>query len=103
MPNPENLKSWEPGQSGNPDGRPVGSKNRSTIAKKWMDVTSKGENPINHKMEELSEADWQMLALIKQGRRGNTNAIKLLFEFLDGPMENKVEVGFERVTEIEIK
>jgi len=35
----DNLKpNWEQGESGNPNGRPKGSKNRSTIAKKWLEV-----------------------------------------------------------------
>lgn len=94
---PEGAKPFEPGVSGNPDGKPIGTKNRSTIAKKWLEVISKGENPITKNEEELTEADWQMLSLIKQGRRGNYNAIKLLFEYLDGPMENKVDLNFDNV------
>lgn len=40
MPNPENLigKGFKPGESGNPDGRPVGAKNRSTIARKVLEM-----------------------------------------------------------------
>jgi len=40
MPNPENLigKGFQPGQSGNPDGRPIGAKNRSTIARKVLEM-----------------------------------------------------------------
>ena len=40
MPNPENLigKEFKPGESGNPAGRPVGSKNRSTIARKVLEM-----------------------------------------------------------------
>lgn len=33
MSNNTNLKKWEPGQSGNPAGRPKGSKNWSTVVK----------------------------------------------------------------------
>jgi len=42
MPNPENLigKGFKPGQSGNPDGRAIGSKNRSTIARKILEMRS---------------------------------------------------------------
>jgi len=32
----DNLKpAWDKGESGNPNGRPKGSKNRSTIARQW--------------------------------------------------------------------
>jgi hypothetical protein len=42
MPNPENLigKGFQPGQSGNPEGRQLGSKNRSTIARKILEMRS---------------------------------------------------------------
>lgn len=32
-----NLRSWKKGQSGNPKGRKVGSKNVSTIVRKLLD------------------------------------------------------------------
>lgn len=40
MPNPENLigKGFKPGQSGNPSGKPPGTKNRSTIARKVLEM-----------------------------------------------------------------
>ena len=39
----DNIKKHEfkKGQSGNPKGRPVGSKNRSTIVKKWLETVQK--------------------------------------------------------------
>jgi hypothetical protein len=36
----ENLKPFEKGKSGNPDGKPVGTKNRSTIARKILEMRS---------------------------------------------------------------
>lgn len=38
MPNPENLTPYKSGQSGNPEGRPLGAKNRSTIARKVLEM-----------------------------------------------------------------
>jgi hypothetical protein len=37
-PNLENLKPFQPGQSGNPAGKPKGSQNRSTIAKQVLSM-----------------------------------------------------------------
>ena len=45
MANEDNLIPFQKGQSGNPKGRPVGSKNRSTIAKKWLEIEQKLKNP----------------------------------------------------------
>ena len=42
MANEENLRpAWKPGESGNPNGRPKGSKNRSTIAKRLLESNQK--------------------------------------------------------------
>lgn len=42
MANEENLSpAWEKGQSGNPAGRPVGSKNRSTILREILEMVNK--------------------------------------------------------------
>ena len=38
MANNGNLKPFKKGESGNPNGRPKGSKNRSTIMEKWLEV-----------------------------------------------------------------
>ena len=57
MPNEENLRFWKKGESGNPNGRPKGSKNRSTIAKKWLQVLQETKNPLTLESEELSQED----------------------------------------------
>mgnify|MGYP003642538876 FL=1 len=80
MANEENLKSWSPGESGNPKGRPKGSKNRSTIAKRWLDSNQKFKNPITGEEESLSQEDIISLALIKKARNGDVNAYKALMD-----------------------
>lgn len=54
MPNPENLigKGFKPGESGNPDGRPVGAKNRSTIARKVLEMTALYKDEAFRKLQE---------------------------------------------------
>lgn len=109
MPNPENIENhkWQPGESGNPSGRQVGSKNRSTIVKKWLEVASKQENFITKQFEELTEEDWQILSLIKQGRRGNIQATKMLFDMLYGPQDKNINhsgsISLEQITGMEVK
>ncbi len=36
----DNLKPFKPGESGNPAGKPIGAKNRSTIARKILEMRS---------------------------------------------------------------
>jgi len=50
---------FKPGQSGNPAGRPKGSRNRSTIAREMLDLVIKAKDPLkvlDSKDEEIAEA-----------------------------------------------
>ena len=40
----DNLIPAKKGEVRNPKGRPVGSRNRSTIVKQWLEMTKKGRN-----------------------------------------------------------
>ena len=61
----ENLKpAWKKGESGNPNGRPKGSLNRSTIAKKWLEVFSQ-EELEDGEVKWLSNEEAITLALIR--------------------------------------
>lgn len=66
MPNPENLKPFKPGQSGNPDGRPKGSLNRSTIALKWLQLAMKDTNLMTGVEEQLTLEERMTLTMIKK-------------------------------------
>jgi hypothetical protein len=73
-----NLKPFEQGESGNPNGRPKGAKNRSTIARKWLEVNQSLKNPITGEQETMSQEDMITLALIKKARDGDVSAYKEL-------------------------
>ena len=47
------LKPFEKGESGNPNGRPKGAKNRSTIAKYWLEVNQNLKNPLTGESETI--------------------------------------------------
>lgn len=80
MANEENLNPFKKGQSGNPKGRPVGKKSRSTIAKKWLETPEKFKNPITGEIEELTQEDIGTLALIKKMRSGDVRAYDSLMD-----------------------
>tara|TARA_A200000113_G_scaffold195643_1_gene186273 strand:+ start:606 stop:917 length:312 start_codon:yes stop_codon:yes gene_type:complete len=80
MANEENLNPFKKGQSGNPKGRPVGKKSRSTIAKKWLETPEKFKNPITGVIEELTQEDIGTLALIKKMRSGDVRAYDSLMD-----------------------
>jgi len=81
MPNEQNLiPPPKPGEIRNPNGRPKGSKNRSTIARKWLEAMQDSKNPITGELERLTQEDIMTLALIKKARGGDVNAYKQLMD-----------------------
>jgi len=85
------LKPFEKGESGNPNGRPKGSKNRSTIAKYWLSIEQNLKNPLTGDTETMSQEDLMTLALIKKAREGDTNAYKALMDSGYGAPVQQVE------------
>lgn len=82
---------WQKGESGNPNGRPKGSKNRSTIARKWLEVNQKLKNPLTSEEETMSQEDLMTLALIKKAREGDVNAYKALMDSGYGAPTQQIE------------
>lgn len=80
MANENNLIPAQKGEVRNPKGRPKGSKNRSTIARHWLDVNQKLKNPLTGQEEIMSQEDLMTLALIKKAREGDVNAYKALLD-----------------------
>ena len=89
----KNIKPrYKKGESGNPTGRPKGSKNRSTILRKWLEVATTIKNPITKKDEKVTVEDEIILALIREARKGNIQAIKEIQDSMHGKMTEKQEV-----------
>ncbi len=95
MANEENIKKHEfkKGQSGNPKGRPKGSKNRSTIARKWLESKENTKNPITGEFENLTQEDIGTLALVKKMRQGDVPAYKALLDSGYGTAKDTVDIN----------
>lgn len=91
MANEENLIPYQKGQSGNPKGRPKGSKNRSTVARKWLALEQDKNNPITDVEETLSQEDLMTLALIKKAREGDATAYQKLLDSAYGAPVQQIE------------
>tara|TARA_R100001510_G_scaffold56456_1_gene62082 strand:+ start:1153 stop:1494 length:342 start_codon:yes stop_codon:yes gene_type:complete len=91
MANEENLIPYKKGQSGNPKGRPKGSKNRSSVARKWLQVEQDLKNPLTSEIETMSQEDLMTLALIKKAREGDTQAYQKLLDSAYGAPVQQVE------------
>ena len=95
MSNKQNIKKHEfkKGQSGNPKGRPKGSKNRSTIARRWLEATRKGKNPLTGEDEILTQEDIITLALIRKAMEGDVAAYKALLDSGYGTAKDTVDIN----------
>ena len=89
----EDIKKHEfsKGESGNPNGRPKGRKNRSTIARQWLEVNQSLKNPITGEQETMSQEDLMTLALIKKARDGDVAAYKALMDSGYGAPVQQIE------------
>ena len=78
----EDIKKHEfkKGESGNPNGRPKGAKNRSTIARRWLEVNQNLKNPLTGEDETMSQEDLITLSIIKKARDGDVSAYKALMD-----------------------
>jgi hypothetical protein len=102
MANEQNLKSFKKGQSGNPSGRPKGSLNRSTIAKKWLEVLSQ-EELEDGQVKWLSNEEAMTLSLIKKARNGDVNAYKALMDSAYGTAKDTVDINSNEKRSIDFK
>jgi hypothetical protein len=104
----EILNQFKKGESGNPNGRPKGTKNRSTIARQWLEVNQSLKNPITGVNETMSQEDLMTLALIKKARDGDVGAYKALMDSGYGAPVQQIEqqqttVDLSELTTEEIK
>jgi len=82
---------FKKGQSGNPNGRPKGTRNRSTIVREWLEVQQSVKNPITGETQLLEQQDIMTLALIKKAREGDVNAYRELMDSAHGKQTNQIE------------
>jgi hypothetical protein len=78
----------------NKDGRPVGTKNRSTILKKWIEVNVKIRGKANPYLEDVTGTveDEIVLALITKARGGDVQAIKEVYDTLYGKIQENQRI-----------
>jgi hypothetical protein len=98
---PEGFKK---GQSGNPNGRPKGVRNRSTVLKEFLEVVSNYTNPLTNKTEKLTVEEQMALSMIASVRdKHNVTAWKEILDAVYGKQKEVLEVdGNVTVTPLDI-
>lgn len=95
-----NLKPWKRGQSGNPAGRKLGSKNVSTIVRKLLDQNAVDEVLSSSNLTNLAKgqptsyAQAMVLAMIRKALEGDVRAVKWLAERQDKSYIMEDKTGF---------
>jgi hypothetical protein len=92
MANDENLKGheFEPGQSGNPTGRPRGTRNLSTILRRFL------EEPVEVLIDNVkTKKPFQEVIvrnLLKNAAAGDTKAINTVWDRVEGKAPQYIDV-----------
>ena len=102
MANEENLKHFNKGESGNPAGRPKGSKNRATVARKYLDLISKQKNGLTGEVEELSQEEVITLAMLTKASKGDVNAYKAVMDSAFGQPKQTTDTNLS-VSDFDVK
>jgi len=91
----DNLKPFEKGQSGNPNGRPIGSLNSKTILQKYLNLITKAENPITNEIESLTIAEQIHLKQVAKAIDGDLYSYKEIIDRLEGKTVSVQEIKQE--------
>lgn len=96
--NIENLKHFEPGQSGNPAGRPKGARSLSTILKEMLEQDIVTENENGNKIKKQCQ-DVIIQKLLQKGAKGDLRAITEILDRVEGkPIQAVKSEGTSEVT-----
>ena len=90
--NPDNLKPAKKGEVRNPNGRPVGSKNRSSVLRKWLDVAAKIKNPGTGQLEAGTIEDRIALGILTKALKGDAAAFREIMDSVYGKTTTPVDV-----------
>jgi hypothetical protein len=102
MANDENLKPATKGEIRNPNGRPKGSRNRSTIVKELLELATSQKNPVTGEQETLTQEEAITLAMLTKASKGDVNAYKALMDSCYGAPKQTTDTNLS-VSDFDVK
>ena len=84
---------FEPGTSGNPNGRPKGVPNAATRYKRFLQLVQAGKNPVTGAQEEFTVAELMDLQQIAKALKGDLQAYREILDRLEGKAKQPVEMS----------
>jgi hypothetical protein len=93
MSNPiPNNKPFKKGESGNPNGRPKGSRNKSTMYRDILEIMESMTNPLTGDVQNLSLAERLIIVQALKGLDGDFNAYRDLMDSAYGKNPDTAKV-----------
>ena len=89
----EDLIPYKKGQSGNPAGRPKGSKNRSTIIKEILSLMVQVKNDNGDEVWQSNEYRMVQAMVNKAIEKGDVAAFNALYDNLYGKLKDTVDMN----------
>ena len=86
------LTQFQPGQSGNPAGHPLGVPNRATVLKKFLALSLDYKNPSTGEFETGTMEDAVVLGLLAAASRGDVAAYKEVMDSVYGKLVAAVDL-----------
>ena len=99
----DNLKMFSSTYQPKKNGRPKGSLNRSTIAKRWLNTIESIKNPMNGEMQFLTQEDIMTLSLVRKARNGDVQAYKALMDSAYGSPKDTIDITQNESFSIDFK
>lgn len=87
----KNLKVFEKGVSGNPNGRPKGVENSKTRLMRLFAMVQSKTNPVTGKKEDFSILEQMDMALVAKALKGDVRAYNELMDRFEGKPEQTVK------------
>lgn len=89
----EDLIPFKKGQSGNPAGRPKGSKNRSTIIREMLDMMVQVKDDNGDEVWQSNEYRMVQAMVNKAIEKGDVAAFNALYDNLYGKLKDTVDMN----------
>lgn len=84
---------WKKGESGNPAGRPKGSKNRSTIIREILDLMVKTTNDNGDEVWQSNEYRMVQSMITKAIEKGDVAAFNAVYDNVYGKLKDTVDMN----------
>ena len=88
----DNLKMFSSDYQPKKNGRPKGTLNRSTIAKRWLNTIENIKNPMNGEMQFLTQEEIMTLSMLRKARNGDVQAYKALMDSAYGAPKDTIDI-----------